>query len=443
VERLTGNLIPDVSLLDANGQMLETSYGPDRTGAVAQIENYTLPSANQYQILVGRQGAETGTTVGTYRLTVTPVALAEDNPNNNVVAGPILSGTPVTGELTPVQWRTLYTLTGDEGDVIEVHMHRTSGTLYPEMDIVDASGSVLTTGYAERTGDEAWITNYTLPVSGDYTVVATRQGRINGYTTGGYELTVTLLGSGETSARLQVTPGVIEQYDTPVQGEITNTNWYQDWQFRTEAADTITITVERFPTFAMETPNNLLPNVSLLGAAGQDLNYAYLNDTGDQAVIERYTVEGPGTYTIRVLRDGAKTGATTGTYQLTVTLDGSGPDSAALQGATGVVTAGTPVTGQITNYRWADTWTYTAQEGETVDIRVRRTDGLLVPIFEIRDASGASLYTAYPEDTNEAASLTGYSLPAAGDYSIVVYRYDGQNGVTTGSFELSVTPAAQ
>jgi hypothetical protein len=193
----------------------------------------------------------------------------------------------------------------------------------------------------------------------------------------------------------------------------------------------------------METPNNLLPNVSLLGAAGQDLNYAYLNDTGDQAVIERYTVEGPGTYTIRVLRDGAKTGATTGTYQLTVTLDGSGPDSAALQGATGVVTAGTPVTGQITNYRWADTWTYTAQEGETVDIRVRRTDGLLVPIFEIRDASGASLYTAYPEDTNEAASLTGYSLPAAGDYSIVVYRYDGQNGVTTGSFELSVTPAAQ
>ncbi len=152
VERLTGNLMPDVSIMDASGQMLQSSYGPDYTKAAAIIENFTLPVVSQYQIVVGRYNGESGSTFGTYRLTVTPVALAEDNPNNTVVAGPVVYDTPVTGEITPVHWRDLHILTADEGDVIQVHIQRTSGTLYPEVEIVDANGSVITTGYVERSG---------------------------------------------------------------------------------------------------------------------------------------------------------------------------------------------------------------------------------------------------------------------------------------------------
>ncbi len=153
-------------------------------------------------------------------------------------------------------------------------------------------------------------------------------------------------------------------------------------------------------------------------------------------------MDSPGTYTIRVTRDGGKTGPTVGTYQLTVILDGSGLDSVALQGATGTVTAGTPITGEISNYRWADTWTYSGQEGEVIDIRAVRMAGTLVPMVEIRDQNGTSLYYAYPDDTNDSATITAFTLPSTAEYQIVVSRADQQNGYTTGSFELSVTPSA-
>ena len=54
VERTSGNLLPDVSILNANDQQIALSYGSDYTGAAAQIDNYTLPGAGTYKVLVQR-----------------------------------------------------------------------------------------------------------------------------------------------------------------------------------------------------------------------------------------------------------------------------------------------------------------------------------------------------------------------------------------------------
>ncbi len=393
VERLDGNLFPDVSLLDSSGNTLATSYGPGATHDIAVIDTFTLPAAGSYQIVVGRESGETGTTTGTYRLTVTPLALAADNPNNNVVTGPVTYDTPLTGEITPVQWRNLYTLSGDAGDVVTVTAERLSGTLYPEVHLLDANNTDLSVGYVDLTWTTAEITGYTLPGAGDYTVLVTRDRGIDGETLGSFQLTASLMGSGEGSSRLTSNPPqTIGQYDTPVQGEITNEVWYQDWQFRTEAADIVNITVDRMPEYSTETPNNFVPHVILLGAAGQELTRAWVDGTGAEATIDHFNMPGPGTYIIRVTRDSEKNGYTTGTYALTVTLEGSGENSPLLAGTDGEVTVDLAVKGQISNARWLNTWTFSGQQGQVITITAERSGGTLFPYLELMDANGSLLY---------------------------------------------------
>jgi len=444
VERLTGNLIPDVNLLDANGQNVASSYGATPDNLEAVIENFTLPSANLYQIAVGREGGETGVTSGTYRLTVIPVALAPDHPNNTAVVGPVTLDGSVTGEVTPTHWRNVFTLDAEATDLIRIRVERLSGTLFPEVELLDPSGTLIATGYVDAEGDTAEIPSYNLPGAGQYQIVVTRAEGQNDHTRGTFELSVTLLGSGEDSSRLKRDPKVIEFYDTPVQGALTNVNWYEDWQFRTEADDIVTITVVRFPEDTPESPNNLQPMVILLGAAGQELQRGFTDYTGAGAEIARFHVEGAGTYTARVTRNQEKGGLTVGTYELTVTLDGSGLQNPNLATVTGEITPGTPVTGTVTHARWADSWTYTSEAGgEQLNITATRTEGSLIPRIEIRDSNGSSLNSVYPDPSADVAHLTGFTVPAAGEYRIIVFREGDQAGYTTGSYSLLVeaTPA--
>ena len=317
VERLDGNLVPDVTILDNNQQDVAQSYGADYTYAAAEIPDFTLPLANTYTIRVGRQDADSGTTTGNYQLTVTALGAGEDNPNNTTVIGPVTFDTPVTGEVTGQHWWNLYTLDGEAGDYIQVTAQRTNGSLVPEVWLLDSNGQELTRGYSSYTKDSATLTGFELPYTGQYGIAALRESGISGETSGGFELTVTLLGSGEESTRLtSAAPGVIEQYNTPVTGTITGRQWYQDWQFRTEAGDTVSIIVRRSPDYTHDTPNVLRPGVILLDDAGKNSRAVTWIIPAPMAVIERFTLPGEGQYTLRVSRDGYKTGVTTGIMSL-------------------------------------------------------------------------------------------------------------------------------
>lgn len=436
VDRLGGNLIPDVMLLDNLGQTVTESYGADETYAAASIDNYTLAQANTYTIRV----SATDPTAGTYRLTVTSLGLGEDHPDITTPTGPIQFETPVTGEITPMRWSLTYLLDAEAGDYAGFSEQRTSGTLIAELELRDSNGQALAWGYQNSIDDTSQISGTTLPYTGQYQVVIRRQGGISGDTAGGFTLTAVLLGSGEDSARLtSATPGVIEQYNAAVSGTITGTNWYQDWQFKTLAADTVTITAQRSPGYTTETPNVLRPIVALLDESGNELYRGYTNYSGAVAEIFRYDLPAAGTYTVRVSRDGDKTGMTTGSYALTVTLIGSGEDSAILAEPVGVLAAGTPATGQIDAVRWSQVWTFSGQEGQQVTFTVTRTDGNYVPFLEIRDSNGVSQTTAYPEYTYDTAIVEDFRLPYTGDYQIVVSRDRGQYGLTTGGYSLTAT----
>ncbi len=438
-ERLDGNLIPDVNVLDLSGKVIARSSGADDTRARALVREFKLPGPGRYEVVVGRDRGETGLTTGSYRLTVELLGLAQDHPDNQVVIGEVAYDTPVSGAISAQHWYHIYTLNGEEGDLVRVMAQRQSGMLMPRVELQDLNGQSLRTGNMNAQGVQASFDSYALPNTGEYRVIVYRERGIDGDTTGAYELTVILMGSGENSARLNVPPNTIEAYGETQQGTITHAQWHEDWTLQAEAADLITIIVTRTPG-----NNNVLqPQVILQGAAGQDLTRANVDSTGTTATISRYRLAAPGSYTVRVQRDRGKSGATVGEYELRVILEGSGVGSAALQPVTGALETGVPVEGAITNTRWADKWSYTGQADEQIDIEVLRTDGTLVPRIEIVDANGQSLRTASAEQTADSAFLTNYRLPAAAEYFIVVQRDRGQDGTTTGSYSLTISPTPQ
>lgn len=438
VDRTSGNLLPDVSILDANKQQIAQSYGPDQTGATALIQNFTLPSAGTFTVLVQRVNGGTGVTSGGYSLLVTPRATAEDNPNNTISLGEIVAGTPINGELTATQWYQRYTYNAAGADVIRVTAARTSGTLYPEVEILDVNGSSLQTGYVDYSeGDDAQIDYYELPQAGAYTIVMTRDRRFNGETSGTYQLDVTLLGAGETNPMMTQPTGEVT-YDTALTGDI-GAQWYQDWTLTTDAADTLTLTVSR-------TSGNLQPEVILLGGSGQEINHGYTSSTGDSAEIDHYSLSGPGTYTVRVSRAQGKRGYTTGGYSLTVGLDGTGEDSPTLDVPSGAIENGQEQSGTITNAQWSNTWTYSGTADQVIEIVVTRGSSLtdtLIPYVDIRDSNGQVIRTGYPTDSRDAAELTAFTLPGTGTYQIVVYRDGKQTGFTSGDYTVTVGPPAQ
>ncbi len=434
VERLDGNLIPSVAIVDASGQEISNSFGADATAAVAVIDAFTLPTLGSYDVRVTRDGGETGVTEGSYQLTVIPVATAADNINNTTVIGEVEVDTPVEGEITPAHWYHRYTYAAAATDTITIRATRTRGSLIPEVQILDANGNSIQTGFNAVTGDVAEIERLTLPNAGQYVIVVTRNSGFTGLTEGDYELVVELVGSGSGSPNLAGAAGAVE-YDMPLAGEITNNRWYQDWTLSAEAADTLNIRVLRNED---ETGANLQPTIIVLGGSGQEVTRGYTDATGDQSLIDRFTLQSAGTYSIRVSRQGDQTGATQGAYTLMVSLVGSGAGSPALEGASGGVALGETVEGEVTNARWADTWTFSGTQNQRIYIEVERTGGTLIPRVEIRDANGQTITSGFPEASRDRVVLD-YTVPTNSPYQIVVLRDGGQTGATTGTYALTVS----
>lgn len=432
VTRLDGNLLPDIFLLDANGDQIGSSYGPEDDGATALLENITLNEAGDYTVRVSRERGADGLTEGFYQLTVIPLAVGLEAEANSGIVGEIEIDEPVEGTLTAEHWYHRYTLNATAADTIRVVAERTGGSLEPLVHVLSADGSILTTGYTQNTGDIASTNRVDLSDAGEYTIVVTRASEFSGNTLGSYRLTVELIGSGEGSPNLAGTAGDVV-YGEALEGAITPARWYEDWTLTAEAGDTIRIHVQRADDA------NLQPEVMLLGGSGQELTRGYTENTGDHASIDRRTLDGPGEYTVRVSRRGGQTGETTGAYTLVVELIGSGEGSAALQGTTGAVAVGDTVKGEVTNERWADSWSFSADEDEPVEIVVERASGTLIPRLQIRDRNGQPLSDAYPEPTRDRAIRQFYP-PSSGEFLIVVMRDREQEGVTSGEYSLTVRP---
>ncbi len=436
-ERISGTLRPDVIILDASANNIGSSFGPDRTGAVAWIEDVDLPSDGLYTIIVQRERGASGASEGEYELSVELLASGEDNAINQGAMGEVTYNVPFEGRITDEHWFQRYTLEASAPDTLEIEMARLGGTLEPEIEILDSNGASLRTGFTDRGGDIALV-RYDIPSAGTYTLAFTRSRRFDGETEGTYRAIVHLAGAGVGNPILNAIAGEVVYGETLI-GALEDGQWYQDWTLTTETADTITIEVRRPLDIAAEEAGNLRPSVILLGGSGQEIRRGWTDATGAYAGIFQQTLDTPGTYTVRVLREGEQNGGTEGTYVLTVSLDGAGIGSPALTETVDTLTLDTSIEGTLSNANWMDRYEYSADGEQQVTLNVVRTNGTLIPRIVIQDINGNEVRAWGPTDPFDVAGVDRYTFPSTGTYFVVVMRDRGQDGETEGSYSLTIS----
>lgn len=108
---------------------------------------------------------------------------------------PIAPGQTVTGSITPDNKFDLFTFTGTAGDVINIAMNATQGSLDPTLYVIGPDGAQVAQNDDAVAGENtnSLIANLTLPADGTYIIIATHFGGPYGGTTGAYSLTFTQL----------------------------------------------------------------------------------------------------------------------------------------------------------------------------------------------------------------------------------------------------------
>ncbi|MEP7291369.1 MAG: pre-peptidase C-terminal domain-containing protein [Chloroflexota bacterium] len=110
-------------------------------------------------------------------------------------AVPLLPTEPRNGSITQDNKFDLYVFTGQAGDVYNIAMNNTSGTLDPSLYLIAPDGSQAAANDDAVAGENtnSLIANLTLPADGQYIIIATHFGAQYGGTTGTYSLTLTKL----------------------------------------------------------------------------------------------------------------------------------------------------------------------------------------------------------------------------------------------------------
>jgi uncharacterized protein YfaP (DUF2135 family) len=110
-------------------------------------------------------------------------------------AVPIAPGQTVTGSITPDNKFDLFSFTGAAGDVVNIAMNATQGSLDPLLYVIGPDGALVAQNDDAVAGENtnSLIANLALPADGTYIIIATHFGGPYGGTTGAYSLTLTQL----------------------------------------------------------------------------------------------------------------------------------------------------------------------------------------------------------------------------------------------------------
>lgn len=222
-------------------------------------------------------------------------------------------GGTATGELAGDTYAVEYRFTASAGDVINIRMEATTGTLDPMVILLDAQGNEIARNDDDPLGElgrNSYLRSFVMPSGGTFTIVATRFQEAQGSTTGTYLLTLELAGTGVTTDA----PDGMLAYGSVVEGQITGAAWEVRYEFAATAGDIIEIRMER-------TSGSLDTLLILLDPQGNQIAF---NDDDPQSFgtdsrIGNFRIPVTGTYTIVATRFQGQLGSTSGGYRLTLT----------------------------------------------------------------------------------------------------------------------------
>lgn len=342
-----------------------------------------------------------------------------------------------------------YSLPLEAGQVVTITLLRRGGNLDPLLILLGPDGIEQARNDdaiqpVEGNTFNAEIANFSAPVSGTYTIRATRFGEAGGPSSGAFLLRVSagVAGGPAVSPFLAGTIGIGES----ATGTITKEVYAQDYTLRLEAGQPVTVTLEALG-------GDLDPLLILFDPAGQEM--ARNDDAAVQvggsalnAQIADFTPRASGDYLVRATRYREQAGETGGDFRLSVAPSAVtiSPDGTPV--VAGTLTAGGSVRGDITDASYARRYEIALEAGQVITVSMERQGGDLDPLLSILGPDGAEL--AVNDDaavqvgnTTLNAQIVNFAAPTSGTYVIQATRYNQSSGETSGTFVLRVSGETQ
>jgi len=418
---IEGDLDAMILLTDERGVIIAES-DDEGAGTDARIESKHIPADGRYFVIATRFGQEHGSTKGDYSLLLERVGTAAETPGTTTLR----YGDSVLGTITQDAPMVFYFVQAKRGDVLNLVMKRTSGTLDPHVDLATVEGTILVANDddPEAAGTlDAAIANYTVTQEGLYLIVATRFGREVGDTQGTYVLSLTQtppeqLGGQPETARLL-------DYGMTLDGTIDDEVFERYYRFDASRGDVITVTLT-----AQE--GNLDPLLKLLDQNLEELSQND-NSSGKDARIAAFTIPDTGSYYLLATRFGGQTGKTTGTFA--IDLNGR---AGVMGGQALEIMYGATVTGMIDAQQSSEEYVFMGQEGDVIRITMQRASGDLDSLVTLYDSQRKQLIFSDDDGGEKDSLIDEFVLPRDDMYFLVASRYERDAGITSGAYILTL-----
>lgn len=402
-----------VSYRDQNQTLLDGPISADDAGQVIVplTSEQTDPPGN-YDVYL--YDGETIIGVGAFSITVAELSI-------DAAIGELTSGQFVQGALNFDVAVDIYTFAGSAGDIVTIDMRSTD--FDPFLLLAGENGVVLTRNDNGGGGQNARITTFELTSDGTYIVGATsRTAAESGYrqtANGSYTLSVNF-------ARFAA-DGAMTSGETIV-GELSTNVQTTEYTFTGQSGQNVSIDLgsEDFdPLLRLRAPNGREIATDDDGGPGLYANLSLsLPESGDYTIV----VDGNRGFTgQRVI---------SGRFALTLNIEGAqvvaqptdAPSTPVAQagGSTGTITYGNSVSDELTGDVQQAIYSFDGRAGDIITIALDSEDFDVTVI--LLNAAGDELTRDDDGGPGLNALISGYTLPADGQYQIVVDGYRGVQG---------------
>lgn len=438
----TGDARPEIVLYDLNRRELGRASG-ERFATLRVIAPRSAP------YILEANNAVPGT-FGTYSLNFSLIPEEIDD----LTPLPVRYNEIYTGTIGPYAPQVYYRFSGKTGELVTLSMTAMDGDLDPYLILLDADRNELALNNDAGGTRDARIVQFRLPKDGDYLIVAGRFGLGLGTTAGAYRLAITAgaiaLEPGALTATLawagpvDLNLFVIDPFGQPVSWSAPES--LSGGQLQIDA-NTGCQTISAEPVEHIYWPQIVPGDYQIwvwaqngCGASGSGgVSFRLAITAGGAPVAEISSALETGQRfqtSLRLTDDGTAVLLDEGSISRPT------PQQQASEGGDPVIPYGAPLTGTITNERYALFYQFNGAAGDAVTIQARRLTGDLDPQVILLDALNRPLARNDDASADTRDSLLTYTLPAAGRYIIAVTRYGVRDGTTTGDFQVLLDRAA-
>ena len=342
----------------------------------------------------------------------------------------------IKGQITADMFRQVYTFTGRSTDVIMLTLTVTNGNLLPMLILTDGQGLLLNRDISAST---ATIQSFALPADGTYFVIASRFGQDQGTTIGNYILLLKRVALSATvtptrAAQSTNAPALtLLHYGDSLVGRI-DSQFEQPYVFTAQRGDLITITMQRIS-------DDLDPYLILADAQGHPLIVSDDDPASPgtlDAALRNWLVHTSGDYQIIATRFGRESGTSHGAFSLG--LDRVPPEQMATSlDLAALLDYGGTGGSDISNTSVVRYYRFEAHKGDVVSLDVERTRGNLDPTIALYNSTQTLVPFPPFSLRGQSAQIRDFIIPADATYYVYVSRFNGDNGITAGSFGISLT----